>query len=239
MYIFSFDIWNTLIENKSYKKERIAIIKHFLADLGFKFTDDEIVNSYNELKVLFAEYKAKYKYRFIPVDIRLKYILSKLNVNFHDSLLKVLINALEIPVLLSPPKLLVDPNKFNNLCSKAYLGIISDTGFTSGNTIRKIIQKQGILLDNITFQLFSDEVGYNKPDIRIFTPIINNKLNVRVQDIYHVGDNFETDIVGARNANIKPIYINSSNSISCNEDNIILMGTSADAINYLDLLQEK
>ena len=239
MYIFSFDIWNTLIENKSYKKERMAIIKHCLLNYGFTFSDNEIANSYNGLEELFSIYKVKHIYKFLPVNMRLKYILQKLNVKLQDSLIKDITAAFEIPVLINPPKLLVDPKRFNELRSKAYLGIISDTGFTSGNTIRKLLQNHGIILDNITYQLFSDEIGYNKPDIRIYNPIINNRFNVRTQDIYHVGDNFETDIIGARNANIMPIYIKKDNIIRCNKNNVIFANTIEDAIIYLSLLPEK
>ncbi|WP_167264300.1 HAD-IA family hydrolase [Alkalibacillus almallahensis] len=55
--------------------------------------------------------------------------------------------------------------------------------------------------------LISDEVGFRKPDKRIFDLALN-RLNVRPDETLFVGDDLEKDIAGCQNANMKGIWFN-------------------------------
>lgn len=55
--------------------------------------------------------------------------------------------------------------------------------------------------------LISEEVGFSKPDRRIFELALN-KLNVQPEETLFVGDDLEKDIMGCQNANIKGIWFN-------------------------------
>lgn len=55
--------------------------------------------------------------------------------------------------------------------------------------------------------IISDEVGFSKPDKRIFELALN-KLNVQPEDTLFVGDDLERDISGCQNANIKGVWFN-------------------------------
>ncbi|WP_058306368.1 HAD family hydrolase [Gracilibacillus massiliensis] len=55
--------------------------------------------------------------------------------------------------------------------------------------------------------IISDEVGFSKPDKRIFELALN-KLHVKPEDSLFVGDDIEKDIGGCQNANIKGIWLN-------------------------------
>lgn len=55
----------------------------------------------------------------------------------------------------------------------------------------------------------SEEVGYNKPDIRIFEHAIKD-MNTKAENCLMVGDDFEVDIVGAAKAGMNQIYFNPS-----------------------------
>ncbi|RAN78430.1 HAD family hydrolase [Bacillus sp. SRB_331] len=55
--------------------------------------------------------------------------------------------------------------------------------------------------------IISEEVGFSKPDKRIFELALN-KLNVQSEDVLFVGDDLEKDIAGCQNANIKGIWFN-------------------------------
>lgn len=58
-----------------------------------------------------------------------------------------------------------------------------------------------------TFQVIADSgvIGIEKPDPRIFR-VAADALGVSTEDIVHVGDSWEADIVGAMNANARAIW---------------------------------
>ncbi|MEK5247417.1 HAD-IA family hydrolase [Bacillus sp. FSL R9-9530] len=64
--------------------------------------------------------------------------------------------------------------------------------------------------------IISEEVGFSKPDKRIFELALN-KLKVQSEDVLFVGDDLEKDIAGCQNANIKGIWFN-PNMIKNNTD---------------------
>lgn len=49
---------------------------------------------------------------------------------------------------------------------------------------------------------FSDEIGYGKPDPRIFL-MAAEMLGLKPSSILHVGDNLENDVRGAQSAGMK------------------------------------
>ncbi|WP_343800076.1 HAD family hydrolase [Bacillus carboniphilus] len=79
---------------------------------------------------------------------------------------------------------------------------------TNGSTQR---QKAKIINTNLDdcfdIIIISEEVGFSKPDKRIFDLALN-KLNVQPEDALFVGDDIEKDIGGCQNANIKGIWFN-------------------------------
>jgi putative hydrolase of the HAD superfamily len=83
---------------------------------------------------------------------------------------------------------------------------------TNGSTQR---QKAKIMNTNLNscFEtiIISEEVGFSKPDNRIFELALN-KLNVKPEDALFVGDDIEKDIGGCQNANINGIWFNPHNN---------------------------
>ncbi len=55
--------------------------------------------------------------------------------------------------------------------------------------------------------IISEEVGFSKPDKRIFELALD-KLNVQPEEALFVGDDIEKDIGGSQNANIKGVWFN-------------------------------
>ena len=79
---------------------------------------------------------------------------------------------------------------------------------TNGSTQR---QKAKIFNTNLNkyFEtiIISEEVGFSKPDKRIFELALN-KLNLQPENTLFVGDDLEKDIAGPQNANIKGVWFN-------------------------------
>lgn len=76
------------------------------------------------------------------------------------------------------------------------MALICDTGLTPGREVRRLLDRHG-LLEPLTAELFSDEVGAPKPDRRIFRMALD-ALSVRPEDAVHVGDLRRTDVAGAK-----------------------------------------
>jgi putative hydrolase of the HAD superfamily len=79
------------------------------------------------------------------------------------------------------------------------LGVICDTGFSNGRTVRSALVKFGLLdlFDHVTF---SDEVGAFKPAPQPFADAMSGLEVDNPQLIAHVGDTHRSDVVGAMRA---------------------------------------
>ncbi len=108
-------------------------------------------------------------------------------------------------VLLENPPVLFESAKdiISELSGSFKLGIISDTAYTSGRVLRRLLEKDGMLACFDAFT-FSDEVGRSKPHISVFRSTLD-KLGAIHDEAVHVGDNENTDIKGAIQAGMKSI----------------------------------
>jgi len=62
------------------------------------------------------------------------------------------------------------------------------------------------LAELLNFVLPSAEIGIEKPDGRIFRLALQ-RLGLRSQEVVHIGDQYEADVVGARAVGITPILL--------------------------------
>jgi len=94
-------------------------------------------------------------------------------------------------------------NIIHSIKKHVQVGII-----TNGSAQR---QKAKIMHTHLTscfnLLIISEEVGYSKPDKRIFELALN-KLQVQPEDALFVGDDLEKDIGGCQHAKIKGIWFN-------------------------------
>jgi len=84
------------------------------------------------------------------------------------------------------------------LREKFNLGLLSN-----GNSYPERCGLEGIF----QFIVFSQEYGVEKPDPKIFQ-ITLNKVGCSKQELLHVGDSLETDIIGAIKAGINCVWLN-------------------------------
>jgi putative hydrolase of the HAD superfamily len=93
-------------------------------------------------------------------------------------------------------------------------GILSNTGFIKGVTLRKVLNQIGI--DRyIDFQLYSDEAGMSKPNAKFFKMMLDqlsaHHTQIDLARVIHIGDNPVADVGGANAVGLQSCLINSNN----------------------------
>lgn len=107
-------------------------------------------------------------------------------------------------VLAHPPKLIDGVSEILPMLAEKYkLGIVSDTGFSPGKVLRKLLEQNGVLQYFSSFS-FSDETGVSKPHPAAYLKVLD-ELGISTSDALHIGDIEATDITGAKQLGMKAI----------------------------------
>ena len=93
----------------------------------------------------------------------------------------------------------------DKLSEKYKMSIITN-GFMSSQHIKMEVSGINKYFENI---FVSEDVGFNKPDPRIFHHALRQS-GVDVTEAIMIGDTYETDILGARSAGIDQVYFRST-----------------------------
>lgn len=200
----SFDLWLTLIKsNPKFKSKRNLLFRDFFeVDCTIeKVTEvvryyDVLCNNINEKTGLNINTYEIYYLILNALNVKVDEIeTDKLNLFYKET---------ELLFMEYKPQLLY-PNiqfLFDEIAAQGKtMNILSNTGFIKGYTLRKLISHYG--LDNyFSFQVYSDEVGYSKPNEKIFQLVydqINLKNILSKKEVLHIGDNVIADYNGAQN----------------------------------------
>ena len=99
------------------------------------------------------------------------------------------------------------------------LSILSNTAFIKASTLRKLLNNLNIE-DYFSFQIYSDEVGFSKPNAAFFYLMLEQATvlhkGITVNEILHIGDNAIADIAGAKLLGINTFQINTNDKIIAN-----------------------
>ena len=85
------------------------------------------------------------------------------------------------------------------------LGVISDTIFSPGRTLRRILEEEDLLGLFEAFA-FSDEVGVSKPDRKMFDAAAE-QLGINTEEMLHVGDRESNDVEGPQAVGARAILV--------------------------------
>jgi REG-2-like HAD superfamily hydrolase len=83
------------------------------------------------------------------------------------------------------------------------------------------------LAEFFNFILPSAEVGVEKPDRRIFRLALQ-RLGLKSQEVVHIGDQYEADVVGARAVGIMPILLDRKGKVR--HQDVICIGSLAELV---------
>jgi len=201
----TFDLWNTLIVEKNYTELRVAAFRKALLGEGISRTLEEVLKAHEAATARYNRVWAE-EHRHFPNEERLNLSLELLGVELPDNVKAYVAREFAEAFLRDPPELNDGVEEtVRSLSAKMKLGIISDTGLTPGSVIRRFLAEKG-LLSYFSAMIFSDELGYCKPDIKSFMKALG-LLGVAPSEAMHVGDLLRTDVAGAKAAGMKAIWL--------------------------------
>lgn len=223
MYLYrhySFDLWLTLIKsNPDFKKQRaIFFFRNFNSKKKTIVEVQKVIRQIDVMCNLINEKTGK------NIDSREIYLMVIHQLNdyepiFQDLDIEWLLQEMEnlffqySPLVYSDEThIILDKIKQHQ---KSTIGILSNTGFIEGRTLRKILPELN-LSQYFDFQLYSDETGLSKPNKAFFELMINTTLlkhaddTPKLDEILHIGDNPVSDIGGGLAVGINVFQINSN-----------------------------
>ena len=210
----TFDLWDTLIKENpgnsgKVAELRIARLWKYLDDKGLAHSKEDIAEAYRNSGDFLAMTWSKR--RDMSVRDQVLFILTGIDSKLTGKLSVLDLMNIEKEysdgLLELPPRLLPGAKEaLNDIRSKGYrMGLISNTGRTPGTTLRVLMDRMGILsyFDTTTF---SNEILMRKPAPGVFTTTLN-KLKVVPKTAVHVGDDAESDVLGAKRAGMKALHL--------------------------------
>ena len=200
----TFDLWNTLLVEKSFTEGRISILAEALREEGQRV-------DWEALRFAYAAAQRRHDdlwrgHCHYPLVDRLEYTLKGAGGGLSLASMERLMERYGEIIHEDPPLLTAGAADVVALLAPRFkLGIISDTGVTSGNQIRRLLDTFGILR-HFTATVFSDETMVCKPRREMFEAALQG-LHVEPGEALHVGDLLRTDVAGAKAAGIKGVWL--------------------------------
>jgi putative hydrolase of the HAD superfamily len=198
---YSFDFWETIAySNPTFKQKRAEFIQDLKRD----------INSIENIKEAFSKIGSEYNrtqesgLKLSSPLVLLKKVLIELNIPISSDTLSFIKFEIDNLFLKYPPVLYTNLlfELENIVKSGKTISITSNTAFISGYIIERFL-KNISLIDKFSFLLFSDILGFAKPNNKIFEQLyIHAKVihpNLKKSEVIHFGDNSNTDYFGALN----------------------------------------
>ncbi len=203
----TFDLWNTIFNNRFYTEMRLNWFSHFLDEKNFSISKMDIESAF---KLGFHLPKRKFRmYKHIQTEVLISKMLNILKIDLSNNEKDFVKKEFEEVMMSDPPSLKEGTiQTLEDLSSNYKIGLISNTGITPGRIISKVFQEYNIL-QYFQVRIFSDEIGYCKPHPILFNTALK-ELECDPVKAIHIGDLLETDIKGAKDCNMYTIWFNDS-----------------------------
>ena len=210
----TFDYWDTLYAHEAIFDRLVArrtAVHQMLAAVGHEISEEDFFELYRS-----AHDEAERWWReergYTTRD-RIGWMLKRLAIERPADCEHVAkaVRAIDDALLDHPPRLLPGvSDALARLKPVFTLGIISDTGFGSGNAQNRVLEKDR-LLGLFAATVYSMDIGHAKPRREPFDAAVA-ALGVTAGEIVHIGDNERTDIKGALAAGLRAVRVDIVNS---------------------------
>jgi putative hydrolase of the HAD superfamily len=203
----TFDFWLTLFRLAN-GPARVAMRARALAEAA-GVSEEEATEAMSGVNTYFFRHHMINQWTLHPDDaVRLS--AAKLGVTLPEDTVAELAEVFATAIVEHAPVPCDDVAAAVDRAAERYpVGIVSDTGLSPGRSLRKLLERHG-LLDRFTFLAFSDEVGEAKPRARMFEAAAEG-LGVAPHELVHVGDLEMTDIAGARAVGARAVLFTGAN----------------------------
>lgn len=200
----TFDCWDTLLaDDPSRNIERKRYFGQVLEENGITIPGPAINDLFQREAELFREHIIRTRRTQDAVE-RTQTLIRLADVELPASEMdRISEYGDRVALEFGPPLVAGIREALEDLSGTYALAIICNTGWHSGKTVQQLLVERDLTryFSHITF---SDEAGLAKPHRQIFEYTVE-KLGCRTEDAVHIGDSEYSDIVGAKEANMKAI----------------------------------
>lgn len=212
--LVTFDFWDTLVtdspENlRAQRALRVTAIRWALGAAGAPVSETEAEDIHERSGTALTERFWSF-HRDPSPDEQLRIVLDTGRPGAAGRLdsasFAAALNAYISPVLVHPPELSPGADRaVRELAARGVrLGIVSNTGRTPGVILRRVLERHG-LLGYFGAISYSDEVGFRKPEARIFHVTLE-RAGMAPDDALHIGDNPDADVAGAHGVGMRAAH---------------------------------
>lgn len=204
----TFDFWNTLYTAASYAH---PLRRRFLFELFAKHQIDvapEQVDAAENVARHAWNRAWREEYRTPGAAEWVRVMLAELLIELPPADFDALATYYDRALLdANPGPTLIDgaAETIRRLAGRYRLGVISDSGLSTGKTLREFLIRDN-LIDCFIHLSFSDEVGVSKPHPRIFHVTLD-RLGAPPHAAVHIGDLIHSDIAGAKGAGMRAVRL--------------------------------
>jgi len=221
----TFDFWDTLYkvpDQMSMSNRRIAAFTKTLKAVGYEAEEEAIRQAFYDCWQHANHYQIECGLDITPRG-HVEFILAQLRINLKREDWKRVYDTYTSILVDYPPQVNDDVYEtLPRLAEKYKLAVICNTGVTPGILLREIMKTDDIFR-NFAFEVFSDEVLWAKPNVKIFNYALE-KLHIHSTEAAHVGDNRSTDIAGAKRAGMTAIWLAPQEAAKCAECDFHIRG---------------
>lgn len=204
----TFDFWDTLYkipEGLIISGKRVAAFNQIIRAMGCEVEDEAVREAFQDCWQYAHEYQVDYGMDITPTG-HVNYILGQLKLKLESEDWDRVYRVYTSVLIDFPPRLnegVLETLPF--LAQKYKLAVICNTGVTPGSILREIMKVDDIYrFFNVL--VFSDEVHWAKPNVKIFDYTLQN-LQVKNIEAAHIGDDSSTDVTGAKRAGMTAVWL--------------------------------
>lgn len=201
----TYDLWNTLVHNRNYGEFRLPGLKRKLREHGYSFDARVVEDAYLGGFRFSGRVIRSESHRHGETSEIVGEVLRLLGVK-DESVLGELVPMYEESFLCDPPRLKEGVFEALDYTKRYKVDLVSVTGVSPGRLVRPMMKEHGIL-GYFEALSFSDEVKWVKPNVKLYHSA-TEALGIAPEETVQVGDSMKGDIVGAIDAGMRVIWVN-------------------------------
>lgn len=237
--VITIDFWNTLFDS-SHGDERNQIRQKSILQEIAKYNISISHEQFSEaLAASWEHFNSIWKNDSRTPEPResVEYFFNYLNLPADAESIDNVTKCFAESILDYPPKLIDGVKESLELLSKSYLlAIVSDTGFSPGEILKRLLIREGIGGYFKSYS-FSDETGVSKPHPKAFLTALE-PLGCKPENALHIGDIEFTDIVGAKKLGMKAIRFSGDPTAFLNLENAKVTLADAEAFTWQEITEK-